>query len=280
MTRLLTLTLLMFAVGSAHAAEKTLDKTFAVSSGGTLMVEADSASVQVSGSGGNQVVVRMRVGGNEKDLAKVELAASETNGNVMVTMKRQGEKSWLNWGSWSAGGNIEVTVPRNYSVNVSTSGGSIELRSTSGQATLRSSGGDISARGITGDLEARTSGGGISVDELRGDLNASTSGGDLRLFHVDGKIAGRTSGGSVHCSLVGANRGITAKTSGGSIELTLPRATTGELAASTSGGNVSSELPVSNSRKSETHLDGPINGGGELIELRTSGGSINVRAAN
>jgi DUF4097 and DUF4098 domain-containing protein YvlB len=99
-------------------------------------------------------------------------------------------------------------------------------------------------------------------------------------LNVDGKISGHTSGGSVHCSLVGVNRGISATTSGGDIELTLPRATSANIEATTSGGGIKIELPVLEASRNDDRLVGSINGGGQRIEARTSGGGISLRAAN
>jgi hypothetical protein len=99
-------------------------------------------------------------------------------------------------------------------------------------------------------------------------------------LNIDGKISGRTSGGGVHCSLVGLNRGIVATTSGGSIELTLPRSTTANIEATTSGGQITLELPVAKTRQDDGQVTGSVNGGGERIVLRTSGGGISVNAAN
>ena len=280
MNRYSAIVLVLFAAGSVHAAEKTLDRTFTVSPGEALVVEADSASVQVSGNNTNQVTVRIRARASENDLAKLTLDAFQKDGEVTVLMKRQSQNSWFNWGSWNTESNIEVTVPRNYRINVRTSGGSVQLKDTTGSATLRTSGGSITVKGVTGNLLARTSGGGIFAETIRGDVDASTSGGDLRLIHVDGKVSGTTSGGSAQCSLVGANRGIVVRTSGGSIELTLPRSTAANVDATTSGGNVNTELPVTTTRMSEHHLKGSLNGGGEPIELRTSGGGISLRAAS
>jgi DUF4097 and DUF4098 domain-containing protein YvlB len=97
---------------------------------------------------------------------------------------------------------------------------------------------------------------------------------------VDGKIRGQTSGGGVQCSLVGVNRGISATTSGGSIELTVPRGTTANLEATTSGGGIDTDLPVASNKWEQDHLKGSINGGGQPIDVHTSGGSISLRAAN
>ncbi len=280
MTRYSAIALVLLAASPAYAAEKTVERTFTVSPGGSLVVDADSASVHVSGGDTNQVTVRMGARGSEEDLATVKLDAFQKDGGVTVVMRRPEKKGWFNWGSWNGGGSIEVTVPRRYGINIKTSGGSVELKDTIGSATLHTSGGDIVAKNVNGNVEARTSGGGIVADTIRGDVDAGTSGGDVRLLHVDGKIRGQTSGGSVQCSLVGINRGISASTSGGSIQLTLPRATTANIEATTSGGGFDSELPVASTVRQDDHVKGSINGGGQRIDASTSGGSISVRAAD
>ncbi len=280
MTRFSALALALIAAGSAHAAEKSFDRTFAVSPGGVLTVDADSASVRVSGNDTNQVTVRMTARGSEENLANITLDAVQNSGGVTVTMRRKEKGSWFNWRSWNSDQNIEVTVPRNYGISVRTGGGDVDLRDTTGSANLRTSGGDVTAKNVNGNVELRTSGGGILADTIRGDVDANTSGGDVRLLNVDGKIRGSTSGGNVRCSLAGSNRGISAKTSGGDIELTLPRAATGNIEASTSGGGITSDLPVTATIMKNDRLNGTLNGGGEPIEARTSGGSIRLRAAN
>jgi len=280
MTRYSAIALVLLAASPAGAAEKKVERTFTVSPGGSLVVDADSASVRVSGSDTNQVTVRMTARGSEEDLATMKLEASQKGDGVTVTMKRPGKKGWFNSGSWNTDERIEVTVPRRYEINVHTSGGDVELTDTTGSARLDTSGGDLVARNINGNVELRTSGGGISADRIRGDVDADTSGGDIRLLNVDGKIRGQTSGGSVKCSLVGSNRGISASTSGGDIQLILPRATSADFEASTSGGEIKSDLPLVTRELREGHLEGSINGGGPSIHARTSGGGISVRAAD
>jgi DUF4097 and DUF4098 domain-containing protein YvlB len=279
-TRYSAIALVLLAASSANAAEKTVERTFTVSPGGALVVDADSASVQVSGGNTNQVTVRMRARGSEEELATAKLDAFQKNDGVTVVMRRRGKESWFSWSSWYGDGHIEVTVPKRYGISIHTSGGSVELIDTIGPAVLRTSGGDIVAKNVNGHLEAQTSGGGIFADTIRGDVDADTSGGDVRLLHVDGKISGQTSGGNVQCSLVGINRGISAMTSGGSIQLTLPRATNANIEATSSGGDFTSELPVATTERQAGHVKGSINGGGQPIDLGTSGGGISLRAAN
>jgi DUF4097 and DUF4098 domain-containing protein YvlB len=280
MNRYLPVALSLLVAGSAFGADKAFDKTFSVSAGGSLVVDADSASVQVSSSDTNQVTVHMTAHGSSEEIADVQLDAVQKGDEVTVTMRRQQKKSWFQWNSWNGDSRIEVKVPRNFGVRVQTGGGNVELTNTVGTATLKTSGGDIIARNVNGNIEARTSGGGIRMDTIRGDVDADTSGGDVRLMNVDGKIRGNTSGGNVECSLVGSNRGITATTSGGSIQVTVPRNTTANIDATTSGGEISTELPVTSTNWKEGRVKGTLNGGGQPIDAHTSGGDVSLRAAN
>jgi hypothetical protein len=279
MTRFSALAFVLMAASSAHAAEKTFDRTFTVSPGGSLVVDADSASVRVSGGDSNQVTVHMTARGPEELLAGMKLDATQSGDDVTVTMRRKEKGSWFNWRSWNNEERIEVTVPKRYAVSVRTGGGGIELRDTTGSAKLNTSGGDVTAKNVNGNVELRTSGGTILADTIRGDVDANTSGGDVKLLQVDGKIRGNTSGGSVRCSLVGANRGISVRTSGGDIEVTVPRAATGNVEATTSGGSVDSDLPLSTTSVKEGRIAGSLNGGGQPINAHTSGGSIRLRTS-
>lgn len=278
MHRFLILAVILFAASPAQAAERTLERTFKVAPGGTLTVDADAASIKVTGTESDQVSVRMIARGNEATLESARLEAQQEGDGVTVRMKLN-SRGWFSWFSWRGDAHIEVTVPRRYQLDLHTSGGGIDVKDTAGVASLRTSGGSITAKNVAGNLEARTSGGSILVDTLRGDVDADTSGGGVQLLNIDGKIRGNTSGGSVHCSLVGANRGISATTSGGSIRLTLPRATAGNLDSSTSGGGFSSELPVTIKERDGGNVTGTLNGGGPPIEAHTSGGSISLHAA-
>lgn len=278
MSRYLVVACILLAAGAAQSAEKRFDRTFNVSPGGTLTVDADGASVKVSGSDGNQVVVHLLARGSDSNLAKTQMDATQSGDSVSVAFKKKGAQGWTWWGNWNTDEEVEVTVPRRYTVNVQTGGGSVELRDTVGAASLKTSGGTVSAKSVIGNVEARTSGGSIHGENIKGDIDANTSGGEVRLLDIDGAIRGKTSGGGVHASLVGANRGINVSTSGGGIELTLPKGTTGNLDATTSGGNVKSDIPVTSTEWGDSKLVGTLNGGGAPIYARTSGGSISVRA--
>ncbi len=279
MTRILAITLVLLAACTSEAADKSFDRTFNVSPGGSLTVDADGATIRVSGADTNQVTVRMRLSGPENELNDMTLDAMQNGNDVTATMRRSKGGKLFSWGSWRSDSKIEVIVPRRYDVSVRTGGGSINLKDTVGAVKLNTSGGDITTNNLNGTVSLRTSGGTIKADKVQGDLDADTSGGDVHLLNIDGRIKGHTSGGSVRVSLVGANRGITATTSGGNIEVILPQGTSGNISASTSGGNVTTDIPVTTTIMKERRIEGTLNGGGQPIEARTSGGDVRLRAA-
>ena len=288
---------LAFVASAASAEEKNLNKTFTVTPGGMITVDADRADITVTGGNTNTVVVRIEARGSQSELDELKLSAEPSSDGIKVEALRPAQRGWFKWGSWRVETHIDVTVPRSYRVDAKTSGGDVRLDDVSGPSRLRTSGGDVQARNVRGAFEGHTSGGDVRIDSMegsvsahtsggdvtlsgiKGDVDANTSGGDVRLTRVDGKINAGTSGGDVRCELLGANRGVSARTSGGSVYLTLPKDITGTLDAESSGGHIDSDLPISTTRWSEHRLNGQINGGGNEIFVRTSGGSITLTAA-
>lgn len=317
---------------AAQAAEKRLDRTFSVATGGRLTIDSDGTDLRVEGTAGTQVVVHILLTGSEHSVERMTLSAEQSGNDVAVSAKH-GSGKWTDWlGGWNLDGKIEVLVPRGYNIDIRTSGGDVTVGQLQGEARgktsggdikvtdihgpvdmqtsggdvrveqiegntrLNTSGGDIDVTRLTGDLDAKTSGGYIHLDDVtgkvlartssgnviargvRGDSDLKTSGGDIRAT-IDGKIAAHTSGGNVTAELVGANRGISVSSSGGDLTVRVPKNTTGELNASTSGGSVRTELPVTTTETGDHKLSGTLNGGGNPIYARTSGGSIKVVAA-
>lgn len=281
------------ANGPAQSADKTLDRSFQAQSGDRLSVDLDVGSIVVTGADADRVVVRLRAQGDDRELERLEWSAERDDKGVVVKTKR-GSRSLLPWFWNDLKVNAEIEVPRRYEVDLVTSGGNIQLRHLEGDATgrtsggrvdvdsvrgnvlMRTSGGRVTAAHIDGQVQLHTSGGSIQVSQIDGSLRAHTSGGSIRVERASGPIEVHTSGGSIDIDLIGDNEGVSARTSGGSITLRLPNAVRATLNASTSGGHVKSELPVTTNESSKNALHGAINGGGPEILARSSGGSIQV----
>lgn len=279
----------------AAAGEKKLDRTFSVSPGGTLTVGTDVGSVEIVGGSGNSVVVSVVVKGSEGDLNDFEISATEVPGGVEVKGERTKSRSR---GSWNIDAMFSIKVPKEYGAKIhtsggdisvtglkgtvggSTSGGDIRLDGIEGPVDMKTSGGDVRAKTVVGDLRVKTSGGSVTVESVKGSVDAVTSGGNVSVSGVTGKVDAKTSGGNVHVSVVSGNDGISAKTSGGNVEIMIPPDVGANIEASTSGGSVECDLPLTVSGKiHESRVTGTVNGGGNPIVAKTSGGNIHIRSS-
>jgi hypothetical protein len=159
-----------------------------------------------------------------------------------------------------------------------TSGGSIRLQETNGMAEVKTSGGSIHIGGVQGAVDAATSGGSISIERAKGRVRAHTSGGPIDIKEASGPVEAKTSGGSVRAVLTRKPEAdCTLSTSGGSITVAMPPDAAVDVDASTSGGGVSTEFPITvQGEIKRDSLKTKINGGGPLLMLRTSGGSIRL----
>jgi len=162
-------------------------------------------------------------------------------------------------------------------VRGSTSGGSISLDGSRGKAVLRTSGGGIRIDDVAGEVDASTSGGSIQIRRAQGRVSAHTSGGSITVRETSGAVDASTSGGSVVASLIDQPKEPSRiSTSGGSITVALASSVRLDVDASTSGGGVSSDFGVPSSRDGQS-LRAAINGGGPLLQMRTSGGGIHIQ---
>lgn len=290
-----------FATSVALAAQTTYDKTLNAPPGGQLTFESDVGSVSVAGSDTREVVVHADLEGSEWFLRRLHISAEQTPSGVMVSA-RLDHDGWLDWFNWFDFGSVDarftVQVPRDYPVDVRTSGGGLDMRGLNASVHAKTSGGGIALQNLAGTVNVHTSGGGIRAERLNGpaelstsggpidvaystgDLDLRTSGGGIRIQDDDGKVDARTSGGGIRAELR-SNRGVSLGTSGGSITLLLPQDARGSIDARTSGGGISSDFPITTTDLSGSdHVQGTIGGGGAPITLHTSGGSIHIEREN
>ena len=151
------------------------------------------------------------------------------------------------------GGSLSFQIPESFNIDISTSGGDLEVRKIDGQVELSTSGGDVEVTEVTGEVEISTSGGDITLQNVSGTTEATTSGGDINVTHCGPALAVITSGGDIDFTHVTGS--VTSATSGGDIML---RDLDGEAELATSGG----DIEISDVK------------GGKSVEAATSGGDI------
>ncbi|MBC8647902.1 MAG: DUF4097 family beta strand repeat protein [Thermoanaerobaculia bacterium] len=241
--------LLLLALFPALAAAETrIERTLRLDPGGEFRLEASAGSVTVTGSSdtGAHIVVTSR----RSDIERVfHLDFQERPGGVEVTARRK--RRFLfdvgNYGSL----HFEVRVPARTRLQIDTSGGSIRVTGTRGDADLETSGGSVHTTDLEGTLDVSTSGGSVGIDRQAGDVRATTSGGSVRVRDVKGRVELQSSGGNIEGDVVTGP--VRARTSGGSVEL---REIAADVDAQTSGGSIQ------------------IAGAHGRVNAETSGGSI------
>ncbi len=220
-----------------------------VDSGGMLEVDISAGSIEIDTHDESQVEVDARSG------AAFHFELSGDGSDARLTGEASGWLGMLSSGNVS----VRIKIPAEFSVDLTTAGGAIQIDD------------------VDGDVRARTSGGSVEISEVTGEVEARTSGGHVHVHDVGGPVFARTSGGRISVRFNDRAEG-DIETSGGSIEVEVEEGVGIELDASTSGGRVSidSELRVSGTI-SRSRVQGKINGGGPELRLRTSGGNVRLR---
>jgi DUF4097 and DUF4098 domain-containing protein YvlB len=231
-------------------------RSFIISSGKDLILNTESGDVTITPWDKEEVEVKIL--GNERARERMRFSFNSNNNKVEVTGKRDGS-GW----SWFSSMNLkyEILVPSSFNIDISTAGG------------------DIKIGGVKGKIILNTSGGDIWVDRCTGTIDTKTSGGDINIFSSNSPVNARTSGGDINFEYSGTNKGIDLKTSGGDIDIKVSPDIKASVDLSTSGGEISIEEIdiIDASKMSRNKVIANINGRGEKLIARTSGGDIKIK---
>ena len=270
-------------------------RNFDVGAGGTLVIDTNPGKIDVR-TDGRDVQIEVLRDGERSDEFEVSF---EQDGNEVRVRGEWPEEMSSRRARSKVKIEYRITIPQQFDLDLSTSGGSIRVDDLEGKIRAQTSGGSLKFGFVRGQVDADTSGGSITLEGAGADATLDTSGGSIRVGEVAGDLRANTSGGSIR--IAGVNGNVNASTSGGSVEATLLQQPTsdcrlstsggtvtlrmaGEFAvdidASSSGGNVRSDFPLDGKTKSKRRLSGSINGGGPLMRLRSSGGGVRIRRAD
>jgi len=287
---------------------RTVEKTFTVQPGGNLKAATQGGDIKIETSDRPEVQISVKQVINasseaEADaiLAKLTLTLEQSGNDVRAEAKYEKRANGTWFGNWPpVSVSFVVTVPKNFNLNLNTSGGNISVASVAGNVHARTSGGNLKFARIEGDIDGhtsggnitllegtaraqlRTSGGNIEVERAGGPTDVSTSGGDVRIRSVAQLISATTSGGDVRAVITEPlKQDAILSTSGGTVAVEVVKDSGFQLDASTSGGDVNASgltITIAKGGTGKSRLAGAVNGGGPLLKLRSSGGDINITA--
>jgi DUF4097 and DUF4098 domain-containing protein YvlB len=161
---------------------------------------------------------------------------------------------------------------------VRTGSGDIELHSIHGATRASAGSGTIRAMGISGALTASSGSGNVILEQTAaGDVEVSTGSGEVELKGVKGAVRASTGSGNVIAQ--GQPTGAwKLRTGSGDVRIEFPQDAAFDLHAHTASGSIESSHEVSVQGKlSPREIDGKVHGGGVLVDVSTSSGSITIR---
>ncbi len=203
-------------------------------------------------------------------------------------------------------GDVKVSRIRG-DADLFTGAGQVQIGEVTGTSKVRSLGGPLQLGEMMGVLTASTRAGDILVDSTRRGGTISTEGGTISLLYTSGPTTLNSGGGDITVRQAAAP--VNAETSSGDIVITIdPQSKTETIAAQTGKGNVILNVPplfradveatiTTNDPTGDTiHSDipglsvtreqvggttrvravGKINGGGEKVVLKATGGDIRI----
>jgi DUF4097 and DUF4098 domain-containing protein YvlB len=169
----------------------------------------------------------------------------------------------------TSGGSIHVSNSKE-TIDLETSGGSIEANNCTGHIRLETSGGSLHLDGLKGDIKATTSGGSISGNKIDGDFITGTSGGSINLTNLACSLDATTSAGSFHAQFISVGKSVKIDVSSGHVDLQLPGKQ--GLNLDLRGDKIETNLADNFSgNKEKERVEGKLNGGGALVEVRGNG---------
>ena len=174
------------------------------------------------------------------------------------------------------------------SVRCTTRAGRIEVKSARGESILTTDGGDIVGWQMGGPVTAHTGGGNVLIVAASGTVDASTGGGEfnggVRVGNILGPMRISTAMGSIVASLFGSRIADSLlATANGDITVAVPSNVGVTIRAdnelSDTMRRITSEFPNIRVRRQGTHLvaEGPLNGGGPVLQIAAAGGTIYIR---
>ncbi len=227
--------------------EERLEWRFTLGAGGNVSVNNVNGAIRVTAWDQDEVeiiAVKKAKGGlfgsgeDYLDQVRIEIEESEDG----VSVRTAYPSGWRNKGKVSVYYELRVPLETN-----------LELDTTNGK---------ILAAGVTGDVAAETTNGRIELEEVSGSIRANTTNGSIR------------------AELLSHNgQDLRFNTTNGSISLAVPEDIKAQVKAGVTNGSIDTDLPITlRGKMSRRSINGEVNGGGALIRLSTTNGSIRIKS--
>jgi len=278
----LAVSALLLPVAAMAQSDTTWDKSYPVSGQPALFLSTGDSHLNIHPCGGCQAV-HIHVTAENTSLSRYTLEEQQSGNTVHFSLKERPHIGMhIDWHSSSV--HVDVETPANLTLDARSSDGNLTATGLHGDLTIHTSDGSQELTGLSGNLKLHSSDGHLRVRDASGTLEARSSDGNqdiagsftsLQLHSSDGSITVELAEGS-HLS---SDSRI--ESSDGSVTVRLPKSFPAELAISASDGSIHSTLPLvvegyDSKGNSGHNIRGKFNGGGPLLTIHTSDGSVHL----
>jgi DUF4097 and DUF4098 domain-containing protein YvlB len=243
----------------AHADDWS--KTYDLTGKPELRVETHDANVRIESWDQNKVEAHVTTRGWHIGGGGLEIVEHQ-QGNAVDIELRQPHHAHFSIGIENRRTELEIRMPR------------------SGKVNVHSGDGAVSARGLEGELDFTTGDGRLEIEDVDGSLRAHTSDGSVRVSGRFDVLELRTSDGRVEVEARPGSQLREAwdvRSSDGSVTLRLPGDLAADVALHTSDGSITTNVPIAVEGSFGHHdIHGKMNGGGKLLTVHTSDGSVTL----
>ena len=276
-------TLLLSAAAASAQSDTTWDKSYPVTGQPSLVLSTGDSHLNIHSCGSCQSVHIHVTASGDATLSRYTLEESQSGNTVHFSLKEKPHMGFhVDWHSASV--HVDVETPANLTLDARSADGNLTAADLHGDLTIRTSDGNQELTGVSGNLKLYSSDGQLHVRNASGTLEARTSDGNQEIAGTFTSLQLHTSDGSIRADLAEGSRlssDSRIESSDGSVTLRLPKSFPAELAVSTSDGSIQSTLPLVvdgyNSKGNSGHsIRGKFNGGGSLLTIHTSDGSVHL----
>ena len=258
---IIALSLFAFAL-MLRAEDLQIDKseTYLIKKGDQFYFNVSSGDILVKTW--NKMEVLIQISKFDKDEKTYEVV--QRDNKLMINYNR-------NW-DWASDNNLIITIPNQLLLDFRTGNGDIIFENSyKGSIQLKTNSGDISVRQVSGSLSIMSSGGDITCGDIDGNLAAETMGGDITVSNVTGNCSLDTKGGDIKSKNISGN--MNAVTYGGDIEIgTVKR----NLFVTTYGGDIEIQSSMENAKLISYAGDIILNKSVGKVEIKASAGDIRL----
>lgn len=274
----LTIAGLTFHV-SAETREGSFDRTLNVTGPVDLNVETSSGRIDVRSGETAAVRIHAVIKAHDDFSDRAESRIREIEQNPPITQNGASIRISMPADQWirrHISISYEIVVPTQTRLHARTGSGSQSVEGIHGPAQVETGSGGVKIARIDDEVRVQTGSGRIDLDSIKGRVDAHTGSGSIEAIAIAGPVNAHTGSGGVHIEQTAAGP-LEAHTGSGGVNVRIPSNAAFDLYAHTGSGHVYVDHPITvHGSLGASEVQGKVNGGGPLVDVRTGSGSVRV----